>query len=584
MVICASTFWFVACGGGSSDPSTNEVTNDDQEPRSTTDIIITGIAAAGVPIIGDVYIKGANGTEISTQIESDGTFSLNVNQLTPPYILYVESGTDGNSLKIYSAVDTANRINITPITDLILRNALSNSAEKAYMNWDVSELDFSALEISSVNTRNSILPILLAAELTNSFNLMSGSFATNHMGFDAVLDSLLITYNENTATITNRITGSHYTDNLTVLNDETGLPSSDSLVSVIALADLESIGQFWQDFTSFIGTSRSDNEVIEWFPTHIATDYMDEGETYAFLLEDWLSDEDEEKETTLSVTVISLQHLDTSTTSYSKGYAVKVQFLENSESEIEDIEMVFDGDNWLVYGDQKWMETELLSHAFYSTWHGTEPFSTGLVVIVEDDYLTGYNNGIRSAIVTGPGLPVEGLVLMHDYPEDGMSLFGGGRFVNLVSDVTIESIPDGAEYSFVFCQEVPSLIDNDKTSCTELYRDTQENEKRPVLNVDLNAQSFVVPTKPIDHVESQVNFGGLVNLSWVIPPNGSMDDVALNWSTDGTSHYVEADISKTDTSTSIDTTDLPIPDGWSVIYFQSRDQYERAYHVAWALY
>jgi hypothetical protein len=110
-----------SCGGGGGGGSSPTTTT----PTTQVNKTVSGSAAAGAPIVGIVNIKGANGGTASSNIDSDGLYSIDISNIDAPYILFAEGSVNGRSLTMYSATVAAGTVNITPITDFILRNALA---------------------------------------------------------------------------------------------------------------------------------------------------------------------------------------------------------------------------------------------------------------------------------------------------------------------------------------------------------------------------------------------------------------------------------------------------------------------------
>ena len=89
-----------------------------------------GTAATGSAIVGaSVTLVDSNGTQVTTKTDSAGNFSLSSTGLTPPFLVKVvtaSASTNGYAAgtTFYSVSDQASPsvINITPLTDLIIRN------------------------------------------------------------------------------------------------------------------------------------------------------------------------------------------------------------------------------------------------------------------------------------------------------------------------------------------------------------------------------------------------------------------------------------------------------------------------------
>ncbi|OGP66431.1 MAG: hypothetical protein A2170_07835 [Deltaproteobacteria bacterium RBG_13_53_10] len=111
---------------------------------------------------------------------------------------------------------------------------------------------------------------------------------------------------------------------------------------------------------------------------------------------------------------------------------------------------------------------------------GAPVFETGIEFNMNDDFNYAYNHGAMSAIVTGPGLPAEGLLFKHNYPETRYVMDpdpGGGAFYAIYPDSIVSAIPDNAEYTFTLCQETLAQLKS-AMPCTVLqtYTDTVCNE------------------------------------------------------------------------------------------------------------
>ncbi|MFL5262515.1 MAG: c-type cytochrome [Anaeromyxobacteraceae bacterium] len=92
------------CGTGGTDATANT---------------LSGLAVAEAPVQGTVSVKDASATAWSrpTATSTDGSFSVDVSGLTPPFLLKVE-WTDGSAARrMYSAAARAGAADITPVTD-----------------------------------------------------------------------------------------------------------------------------------------------------------------------------------------------------------------------------------------------------------------------------------------------------------------------------------------------------------------------------------------------------------------------------------------------------------------------------------
>ena len=112
---------FATVGCGLSTTSLNDVISDE---LNLTNSPIEGIAAAGAPLDGIVFLKASGSSmSISTYVNDTGFYHFSDNQIdalegTPPYILKIEGTVGGGQNTLYSIARTRGRININPISDL----------------------------------------------------------------------------------------------------------------------------------------------------------------------------------------------------------------------------------------------------------------------------------------------------------------------------------------------------------------------------------------------------------------------------------------------------------------------------------
>lgn len=110
-----------ACGGGSSNPT------------------ITGLAATGAALANaSVAAKCASGAPLSGQTGADGTFSLELSGgQSVPCLVQVSKGT----VTLHGFATEAGRINVTPLTDLVIAKAVGLDDAAAFASFDASKGD-----------------------------------------------------------------------------------------------------------------------------------------------------------------------------------------------------------------------------------------------------------------------------------------------------------------------------------------------------------------------------------------------------------------------------------------------------------
>lgn len=568
MILCLS---LVGCGGGGG--------SNGNPGAGSQPVTLSGVAAAGAPIAGIVNVKGANGATASSPIGSDGTYSIDVTDLTAPYILFAEGTVNGKSIKIFSAGVAAGTINITPVTDFILRNAVAGSAEAAFDNWITTQVSATALTTAEAGAQAQLTPLLNAAGVSADVDLFTTPFSADHTGLDAVLDSITISYNGDIATVTNNATGESFTDNITLTGDSAGFQGSGNL------SDAEAINAFWKSLGDLFATQPSNTEISNWVNSHLANDFLDEGFNKTELHDDWITDESPEVGETFSAVIVA--PLDVSATSHTKGYSVRVSVSSHFGSESFITFMVFDGTKWLWFGDQKWLEIEASAHALMVNNGGQNFFITGLDLSLDDETGFASNKGVRSAFVTGPGLPSEGVIFTNRPQDFGFGISSptggfGGSFFSFSDDSVISTIPDNAKYTFTLCSEEAADLFRDGTdSCTVLQTDSDTVPKPPLRRFELSESMFASLTDPGTHDRSDLNFGGPIDFSWTNPPDTVTDDVVLIWVASGTRFFLSNDEAEGGTSVTLDTTGFLEPDDFIGLFIRVEDSFERDFNVQW---
>jgi hypothetical protein len=156
---------FAGCGGGGgSSSSSNPVTPSTQ---------ISGVAAAGAPIIGFAYLKDGNGTTLGPQeIAADGRFSFDVKGLTAPFILQAQGSAGGETYTLHSVALGAGTANINPLTNLVVAAASGGQAPNTvYDNWNSSSTDQQSVDSAVAAIRTALAPLLEAAKVVDSKTL-----------------------------------------------------------------------------------------------------------------------------------------------------------------------------------------------------------------------------------------------------------------------------------------------------------------------------------------------------------------------------------------------------------------------------
>ncbi len=200
VIIVALMAWCGGCVNGCSENST-----------PMANVQISGVAAAGLPLIGTVTLKDSSGTakQLSTTIADDGTFSFDVSSLTPPFLLQGTGTANGTNYTLYSLSSTIGTCNINPLTHLAV--TMANSGQ------DPTTL-FSGPTPTKMQALSIALPTALASMKTrlaplfsqvgaSPGNIITDQYSANRHGLDMLFDMASINVGNGSVSITNKADG-----------------------------------------------------------------------------------------------------------------------------------------------------------------------------------------------------------------------------------------------------------------------------------------------------------------------------------------------------------------------------------------
>ncbi|WP_413113235.1 hypothetical protein [Thaumasiovibrio sp. DFM-14] len=216
----------------------DSVTSDAIATPSST---ISGVAAAGSPLMGYVVVKGSEGKETShATIAADGSFSVDVSDIEPPYRLRAVGYVGGRQYQLHSyseAVEQDGIINITPFTDLIIANAAQQLAHEFYEK-NSAVLDEQVLLEQESALQAKLTPILQSLGISETVDLLSSEFKANHNGLDFLLDIIEISVDTETAVASIR---NKLNPGVTLLDSITDHDDNDVTLESVDGVDLEEI-------------------------------------------------------------------------------------------------------------------------------------------------------------------------------------------------------------------------------------------------------------------------------------------------------------------------------------------------------
>jgi len=184
-LLCLLTYGLMLAGcGGGGGAAANGVSSQ----------VISGVAATGAPLAGQVGIKNASGMERSTVIGSDGSFALDVTGMTGPYLLQGTGNVNGVINTLYSFAGAPGTANINPLSNAAVAKAAGVDDPAQVYTYP----DPAVLQKIQANLPDAMAGIMadLQPQLVqygaDRVDPIKGMYVANHIGLDAMFDNLRV--------------------------------------------------------------------------------------------------------------------------------------------------------------------------------------------------------------------------------------------------------------------------------------------------------------------------------------------------------------------------------------------------------
>lgn len=486
--------------------------------------MLSGTAAGGAGIVGNVTVKGAQGNEVSVTINDDGTYNIDVTTLVAPYKLRAEGTVGGKIQKLHSYADTvvANGVtNITPFTDLIIANTASQSAETFFDSDIDTNLDVTVLVQQETVLQAKLQNVLDALNIDTNVDLMSTTFAANHSGLDAVLDIIEIkTGDNNVAVIKNKL------DNTTIVDDIMSTDDNDAVIAIevenvtTAVNETVAIAQLFSDFyDAFANSIPTEDLLLPLFNADFVSNDMPLSD---FLQEALLND------AMLGLKFYSLSVEDLDSNNPYVTFSVSIN--ENVVVETEKWFLIKDEVlGWQFLGDNHIVGLEELTYkcfAYNSAIAENDSERCGISVSFEDFDVSNNGNGgqaIQSATVTiidGSDNSIKDIIYL--------GTDASGSEVAVYNENAEGFLGDFREFGLGLGQIDPNLLVPGDTIKYTLYTENLDLSN-PTLPIVVG-QPVVTYSSPINYIPQttgvypDVTDSNLDDFSWE-------QDIVINWST-----------------------------------------------------
>lgn len=567
-LIIAVLFLAAGCGGGGGTTS------------GSTTPTVSGLALAGAPIIGFVYLKDSAATPATLgpqNIASDGSFTFDVTGLTPPFFMRAEGTVGGQSYDLYSVATGEGRANINPLTNVILADTAGvNDPATAFNDPATYRNSITQAALAqAVTDLQTFLAPLLEQQNASSVNPLTGTFAADHTGIDAILDIVSVEIsNTGTITVIDKTTQTTIAETTT---SNVAAPTNpvvvDELPPATVVTDIQAIGTA----LSNLGTALNNpNRSFDTLSPLFATNYgINDGLDRTQEINNWLMDSPS------NISSISNLALEFSGSDYIITFTA---FFADGTSEVVDegFIMTNEGGTWKLKGNGYMSDLDSFAVRTLksTTMHDTVYFESGFQMILDD----AGNNGFETAVVTGPGLPAQGITLVKSSNEPlrlipsapNSSIYN--EFWNM-TDSELDQVLDNSVYTIVIKDASNNTIETRQWKV----------KKRPYKSTELTSGMFPTFSGITSHDIATVTFPGTITFTYAKPTDFTVTwmDVEMSywggtWGVDWGSGWTDNELSVNGTSGSIILGNPPFsPVQGGVFQIHASDIYNRETGVWW---
>jgi hypothetical protein len=591
LIVFLLSIVIASCGGGGGGGSSS--------PPATT---VSGVAAAGAPIVGFAYLKDSASPAVTrgpVTIAADGSFSFNVAGLTAPFILMAEGSVGGQSVKLVSAATGAGTANINPLTNIAVAAATGTTDPASVYNNPLTHPITQANLDVAIGQIQTMLQSLNTA-YNSTANPLTGSYSANHTGLDAILDVVSVSLDTTTGGVSvgSKVTGATI-GTASITSGASGLAvtktiSSSDVPATTAITDLQAIGTVLSSLASTINSKGVNIAAADLAP-YYASDAnfgMNDGLNRANTLTRWAGQWSTLASTISGVTGLALVSVDTVVTpnvytvsgnlTLTDGSSFPVSAFGSKEGFASNF--INESGSWKIKGNGHIIRSLVYPRVVRNTGYAggatiTVTDTTGIALDGAD--VTG--TSVNSAVMTGPGLPAGGVsfVLMNG---NSHLCYNNGSYCDVtydaMDDATIGAIPDNAVYT------VDYYVSLDGTGASlETRKFTVA--KRPYKRTEFASGSFL-GTNVTSHSLADAHYGGTFNFTYTLPTEYVTTDIGSEMAfnevaggSTGSQIKIGKQLSMTESSASM----TSVTAAWSPIeayfYTSATDQYGREFHTYW---
>jgi hypothetical protein len=511
--ICAVSFVLLlvaGCGGGGGG-------GDDAPPAQNTppQTAASGTAAVGAPIAGaQVTLKDSQGTSRTATTGTDGTYSVNTTGLVPPFFLQV-SNTGGTLYSVSADANNTTTINITPLTDLIIRswyNVQGVTVDTAFAAPATNPPPAPAqVDLIAEVVRNVVQLWLDQAGVAADFNLISSPFTANGTGVDEVLDrtsvnpgtgQITITGGGTTQSSTLTATGGEINVTTTTTSPDGETSSTAGTVVPVTSAEqqaLSGITAALQSFAAAINTNGAGLQVSHVMPfldPNLVSEGQNAGQFAAEVVDSFSGG------TTVAFELLQIKSLDT--TNNVAGVLLDIAFSQGGATAHEEQEFFFTkvGDSWLISGDGRIASLSVQAEGRRDQSGGSGDMAGPAINV----HVTTPDNTVTAVTITGGGIWNSATTLT----QGATSVEASGNFDNFfINSGTLGTlVPAGTNFTLTLTRADASQVSY-------------------VVPSNAFTTELISITSPTGHALSDASLGQPLSVSWTLPTTFAIRNIQL---------------------------------------------------------
>jgi hypothetical protein len=560
---------------------------------------VSGVAAAGAPIVGKAYLKDSAdpANTLVTDIATDGSFSFDVSdsKFTPPFILQAQGTVGDTSYTLHSMSTGTGTANINPITNLAVAEVTGKDPEAVFtdpVGNDIKTAINTQAVTDAISKIKTMLQPLLAVYGAQNVDPLKDTIAANNQGVDGVLDQVKINVTAVNGTpqvsIDNKMDGTSILAAQSVTQavqnaaetqaaiatnaDTTGMTDDAINLAAIALQ----IKAFADELNKGAGGSLDSFYAVNFG--------INNGLDRADTMKDMKGPE--KKITGISPLTILEKIQDSNSTA---GFDYKIEFkayFADGTTDAPDDHFIFtsEGGTWKLKGNDKKSRVRVNPKAIkWVQADGTVSVATGLEFEVDDPGL----NGIATALITGPGLPAGGITMSKpqstvtnlaiDTAYQSTSAITDNWQFYPVDDTTITSAFASANAPFKY-----TFIVKDANGNTIETR-TKTIGAGPLTGTVLAGGSYFPAISSItSHALTTITGTNSLNITYTVPtayPVSWMDAWVSFWSAGG--DWYDTTLLVNSTQATINYGAAPTPLYGASIGISAQDQFKRNFQTEW---